>query len=75
MMMKCPNCESGNWRVIDTRVTQGGRRRRKECNDCGERWTTIEIPQAVLNDLQKQISGLENKLDMLFQFCAKMGGR
>lgn len=75
MMMKCPECGSGNWRVIDTRVTQGGRRRRKACNDCGARWTTIEIPQADLNDIQQQVRGLEDKLERLFAFCSSLNER
>lgn len=71
----CPNCGSDNWLVIDTRPTENGRRRRKECGDCGERWTTYEIPQAELNTLKAQVDGLQKRMDMLVDFCATLKGR
>lgn len=40
--MKCPFCSSPDSRVIDTRGAQGGIRRRRECQDCGRRFTTYE---------------------------------
>ncbi len=40
--MKCPFCASTNSRVIDTRSAEGGIRRRRECEDCGRRFTTYE---------------------------------
>ena len=40
--MKCPFCASSNSRVIDTRDAEGGIRRRRECEDCGRRFTTYE---------------------------------
>jgi transcriptional repressor NrdR len=40
--MKCPFCASTNSRVIDTRSAEGGVRRRRECQDCGRRFTTYE---------------------------------
>jgi transcriptional repressor NrdR len=40
--MKCPFCASTNSRVIDTRSAEGGVRRRRECEDCGRRFTTYE---------------------------------
>jgi transcriptional repressor NrdR len=40
--MKCPFCASPNSRVIDTRSAEGGIRRRRECEDCGRRFTTYE---------------------------------
>lgn len=40
--MKCPFCSSTNSRVIDTRSAEGGIRRRRECQDCGRRFTTYE---------------------------------
>lgn len=52
--MRCPRCSSADSRVIDSRVEAGGaeRRRRRECGDCGERFSTLEraaeaLPQAV----------------------------
>ena len=40
--MKCPFCASTESRVIDTRSAEGGIRRRRECEDCGRRFTTYE---------------------------------
>ncbi|HSJ52151.1 MAG TPA: transcriptional regulator NrdR [Anaerolineae bacterium] len=40
--MQCPFCASLNSKVIDTRSAEGGIRRRRECEDCGRRFTTYE---------------------------------
>jgi transcriptional repressor NrdR len=42
--MICPKCHYPNTKVYDTRVTQNGRstRRRRECEKCGYRFTTLE---------------------------------
>lgn len=42
--MKCPFCETSDTRVIDSRPTEEGHaiRRRRECDQCGRRFTTYE---------------------------------
>ncbi|HPU01343.1 MAG: transcriptional repressor NrdR [Firmicutes bacterium] len=42
--MKCPYCGTQDSRVLDSRATQEGAaiRRRRECNNCGKRFTTME---------------------------------
>jgi transcriptional repressor NrdR len=40
--MKCPFCEASNARVIDTREVSDGIRRRRECQQCHQRFTTYE---------------------------------
>ena len=40
--MKCPYCNSNDSRVIDTREVPDGIRRRRECSDCHQRFTTYE---------------------------------
>ncbi|HID87886.1 MAG TPA: transcriptional repressor NrdR [Anaerolineae bacterium] len=40
--MKCPYCTKWDSRVIDTRRTGDGIRRRRECMACGRRFTTYE---------------------------------
>lgn len=40
--MRCPFCTSTDSRVIDTRSAEGGIRRRRECEECGRRFTTYE---------------------------------
>jgi len=42
--MRCPFCHANNDKVIDSRATEGGKviRRRRECLECGRRFTTYE---------------------------------
>jgi transcriptional repressor NrdR len=42
--MRCPLCESDSTRVVDSRLAEPGDaiRRRRECESCGERFTTYE---------------------------------
>jgi transcriptional repressor NrdR len=42
--MRCPQCDGADNRVVDTRTSRAGRavRRRRECLECGERFTTYE---------------------------------
>ena len=42
--MKCPFCSYGDSRVVDSRSIDGGTsiRRRRECPECGRRFTTYE---------------------------------
>lgn len=42
--MKCPKCNFSESKVLDTRQTEDGFkiRRRRECIDCGHRFTTYE---------------------------------
>lgn len=46
--MKCPYCGSADSRVIDTRATGDGIRRRRECSKCSKRFTTYEQVAASL---------------------------
>ncbi len=47
--MKCPYCGCSESKVIDSRPTDdnGRIRRRRECNDCGKRFTTYEVVETV----------------------------
>ena len=42
--MQCPRCKFNGSRVIDSRPADDGRsiRRRRECDECGYRFTTFE---------------------------------
>ncbi|WP_288240261.1 transcriptional regulator NrdR [uncultured Bifidobacterium sp.] len=42
--MHCPFCQNPDTRVIDTRISDDGHsiRRRRECTQCGKRFTTVE---------------------------------
>jgi transcriptional repressor NrdR len=48
--MKCPFCQHGEDRVIDSRLSKEGNaiRRRRECLGCGKRFTTYEVVEEVL---------------------------
>ncbi len=53
--MKCLYCDEAT-RVVDSRDTQDGRavRRRRECLDCGERFTTYERAQLRHIEVEKR---------------------
>lgn len=43
--MRCPYCQHDKSRVLDTtHDSRGGVRRRRECEECGQRFTTVERP-------------------------------
>ena len=48
--MHCPFCSHADTRVTDSRLAADGRqiRRRRECLDCGERFTTFETAELLL---------------------------
>ncbi len=54
--MHCPFCSHTETKVIDSRLTGEGRqvRRRRECLDCGERYTTFETAELVMPRLIKR---------------------
>ncbi|MDO5124874.1 MAG: transcriptional regulator NrdR [Ruminococcus sp.] len=41
--MKCPFCNFDDTKVIDSRPSEGKKRRRRECASCGRRFTTYEV--------------------------------
>ena len=40
--MKCPFCGFADTKVVDSRPADGKKRRRRECTNCGKRFTTYE---------------------------------
>jgi len=48
--MQCPFCGKDNDKVVDSRSSEGGKvvRRRRQCLDCGRRFTTYERPEEAL---------------------------
>ncbi|AGL02956.1 transcriptional regulator NrdR [Desulfoscipio gibsoniae] len=70
--MRCPYCGTADSRVLDSRPTEEGNsvRRRRECGECGKRFTTYErvdeLPLMVVKkdgrreffDRQKLLAGL-----------------
>lgn len=53
--MKCPFCHQDNDRVIDSRASEDGQaiRRRRECLNCGRRFTTYERVEGGLKVIKK----------------------
>jgi transcriptional repressor NrdR len=72
--MRCPFCSHEDTRVIDSRPSEGKKRRRRECPKCGRRFTTYEVVEKPLLmvykkdgsfepfDRQKLIKGLQNAI-------------
>lgn len=54
--MKCPFCGHTDTKVIDSRLAGEGSqiRRRRECEDCGERFTTYETVELVMPRIIKR---------------------
>ncbi|MBK1734693.1 transcriptional regulator NrdR [Halorhodospira abdelmalekii] len=48
--MHCPYCRHKDTRVVDSRLAGDGEqvRRRRQCPECGERFTTHEVPDLVM---------------------------
>ena len=53
--MHCPFCQHADTRVIDSRVSEDGAtiRRRRECEACGERFSTLETVELKLPAIVK----------------------
>lgn len=74
--MKCPYCGGGDTRVIDTRSARDAIRRRRVCQDCGQRFTTYEravlsAPQVVKRDGRREEWDFGKLLAGLRTACAK----
>lgn len=54
--MHCPFCGANDTKVIDSRLVADGDqvRRRRECIECGERFTTFETAELVIPRIIKQ---------------------
>jgi len=54
--MKCPYCKTDNTGVIDSRLSDDGDsvRRRRECQECGKRFTTYERVELQMPMIVKQ---------------------
>lgn len=76
--MRCSNCNNKNTKVLDSRPIEEGRaiRRRRECDECGYRFTTFErmeeVPLIVVkkDDVRQQYSR-EKLVKGLIKACEK----
>ena len=76
--MKCPYCTKINNKVIDSRLSKDGRmiRRRRECLECGRRFTTYEkledvLPMVVKKDGRREAFSREKIIDGIRLACRK----
>lgn len=57
--MKCPFCNFEDTKVIDSRPSEGKKRRRRECTQCGKRFTTYEIVEKPILMVSKKDGSFE----------------
>jgi transcriptional repressor NrdR len=76
--MKCPYCDNPDTKVVDSRPTDEGQaiRRRRECEDCGRRFTTYEkieeIPLIVVKkDGRRQVFDRNKVRSGIIRACEK----
>lgn len=59
--MKCPYCRSENLKTLETRDSPNNvARRRRECVDCGKRFTTYEYVEVVKLMVKKKDGSIES---------------
>ena len=76
--MKCPFCEAPDTKVIDSRPTEEGSviRRRRECPECGKRFTTYEKVEmspvmVIKKDGSRQLFEIEKVRMGIVKACEK----
>jgi transcriptional repressor NrdR len=76
--VRCPYCQHGESKVIDSRDAQDGEviRRRRECLNCGRRFTTRErveevLPLIVKKDGRREAFDREKLISGLKKACQK----
>jgi len=74
--MKCPYCEHQDSRVIDSRESSDGIRRRRQCTRCSQRFTTYERLQplvmfVVKKDQRREEFSKDKLLGGLRKACEK----
>ena len=76
--MRCPYCGDDASRVVDTRVASSGDeiRRRRECEECGRRFTTRErtelvLPRIIKRDERREVYSRAKLLHGIENACVK----
>ncbi|MCC8042402.1 MAG: transcriptional regulator NrdR [Oscillospiraceae bacterium] len=73
--MKCPFCGFEDTKVIDSRTSEGKKRRRRRCTSCGRRFTTyecVEMPTLLVNKKDNTFEPFDrNKLIQGLSFSVK----
>ena len=77
--MKCPFCEFGDTRVTDSRDADGGEtiRRRRECSNCGQRFSTYERValslMVIKKDGRREEFDRQKLVNNMWKACEKRG--
>jgi transcriptional repressor NrdR len=76
--VQCPYCADESNRVIDSRLTRDGSeiRRRRECDECGQRFTTRErieetMPRVIKHDERREEFDRQKLLRGIEHACVK----
>jgi len=74
--MRCPYCDGEDSRVVDSRNAGDGIRRRRQCLECGSRFTTYERAQAqnllvIKKDGRREEFSAEKLAGGIRKACAK----
>ena len=76
--MKCPFCAFEESRVIDSRPTDEGERirRRRECLNCGKRFTTYEMIESlpiivIKKDKSREVFNRDKLMNGMLRACEK----
>ena len=76
--MRCPYCSKVNNKVIDSRLSKDGKviRRRRECNECGRRFTTYErvelsLPMVIKKDGRREPFSRDKIISGIQKACQK----
>ncbi len=74
--MKCYYCGSLDTKVIDSRSAHDGIRRRRECNECKKRFTTIETVETmpvlvVKKDGKRESFNVQKIINGIVRSCEK----
>ncbi len=74
--MKCPYCGHQGSRVTDSRSVEQGVKRRRECPDCGSRFTTYErvqnqTPVIIKKDERREEFSRQKLLSGIMKACEK----
>lgn len=71
--MNCPKCKSERISVIDSRPATDLVRRRRKCDDCGARFSTVEIDadfyEVKIKKLQTESAPLDKRVAEIIMVC------
>ena len=60
--MKCEKCGGEGWIYLNRNMENNSVYRRRRCRQCGEKWTTIELPAAYLKGVIADLARITNDL-------------